>query len=158
MFSSISRFINYLYCSILVVIYCTKKWIKFFRSQIGLCFIFKLKVTPSYLLLVFIFFYQSLWFIVTHYHFLLLSHSLSLVVISCHSLYHSLSLVVIDCNTRCHSATRCHSLSFVVPLVFTRCQSMPLNLSFFYKRSCPTLHHATLTFQNLKVFTNINKK
>ena len=84
-------------------------------------------------------------------------HSLSLVVICCHSLYHllyhslpflvthchSLSFVVTGCTTRCHSlyrslyhslsfvVTRCHSLSLVVPLAVTRCT---IRLSF-YKRS-----------------------
>ena len=103
MFSSISRFINYLYCSILVVIYCTKKWIKFFRNQIGLCFIFKLKITPFYLLLVFIFFYH-------------IFYSLSRIIIFCYSVIRCHSLLLVA--TRC--TTRCHSLWLVVPLVGIR--------------------------------------
>ena len=140
MFSSISRFINYLYCSILVVIYCTKKWIKFFRNQIGLCFIFKLKITPFYLLLVFIFFYQSLWFIVTHYHFLLLSHSLSLVVISCHSLYHSLWLVVPLVGIRPLVVILFHSLYHSFSLDVNRCHSICLFFIKGHAQPCIMLH------------------
>ena len=76
-------------------------------------------------------------------------HSLSLVVIRCHSLYHSLSLVVIRCHSLYHSlsfvVTRCHSLSLVVPLVVTRCTT---RLSF-YKRS-------NLTSINIFLFTSFN--
>ena len=59
--------------------------------------------------------------------FVILYHSLPLIVSRCttrfHSLYHSLSFVV----------TRCLSLSLVVPLVVTRCLSIITRLSF-YKR------------------------
>ena len=63
-------------------------------------------------------------------------HSLSLVVIRCHSLYHSLSLVVIRCHSLYHSlsfvvtrcTTRCHSLSFVVTRCTTRCHSLSLDV------------------------------
>ena len=140
MFSSISRFINYLHCSILVVIYCTKNWIKFFRNQIGLCFIFKLKITPFYLLLVFIFFYQSLWFTVTHYHFLLLSHSLSLVVISCHSLYHSLWLVVPLVGIRPLVVILFHSLYHSFSLDVNRCHSICLFFIKGHAQPCIMLH------------------
>ena len=64
-------------------------------------------------------------------------HSLSLVVIRCHSLYHSLSLVVIRCHSLYHSlsfvVTRCHSLSLVVIRCTTRLS--------FYKRSLKSDSH-----------------
>ena len=43
---------------------------------------------------------------------------LSLVVTLCHSLYHSLSLVVIRCTTCCHL------FSLILPLVVTHCHLM----------------------------------
>ena len=54
-------------------------------------------------------------------------HSLSLVVVRCHSLYHLLPFVI----TRCHSLSFvvplfCHSLATVVPFVVTRCHSLLL--------------------------------
>ena len=49
-------------------------------------------------------------------------HSLSLIVIRCHSLYHSLSLVVPL------AVIRCHSLSFVVTRCTTRCHSLSLDV------------------------------
>ena len=58
----------------------------------------------------------------------------------CHSCYHSLSFVVIRCHslslvvplvvTRC--TTRCHSLSFVVPLVVIGCRSLSFRCHLFY--------------------------
>ena len=68
-------------------------------------------------------------------------HSLSLILIRCHSLYYSLSLVAIRCTTRCHSlslvVTRCHSLSLDVPLVcvfindrFPTCEPLSEKKSF----------------------------
>ena len=72
-------------------------------------------------------------------------HSLSLVVIRCHSLYHSLSLVVIRCHSLYHSlsfvVTCCHSLSLVVPLVVIRCHSLYHSLSLVVIR-CHSLYHS----------------
>ena len=94
-----------------------------------------------------------LWSVLCHFHSLYhCSHSLSLIVILCHSLSpfvtccttcchslslaavccHSLSFVVTGCTTRSHSlsfvvtccTTRCHSLSLVIPLVVNRCHSL----------------------------------
>ena len=90
--------------------------------------------TLFYLLsFVFIRFFHSLSFAVTHCHLLLIvvfrCHSLSLVVTCCTAHCRPLSLfvslVVIRCTTRCHSlyhwlsfiVTRCHSMSLDVPLV-----------------------------------------
>ena len=106
----------------IVVIYCIKNWIKFFKNQ-----------TVSFWNLKFLYFTCSHWF----------SFVVPLAVIRCHSLSllslvliccHSLSFVVTRCTTRCHLLyyslsfviTHCHSLS----LVATRCTS---RLSF-YKR------------------------
>ena len=47
-----------------------------------------------------------------------LFHLLSFTVTCCHSLYHSLSL---DVSLVSQDVIHCHSLSFVVPLVVTRC-------------------------------------
>ena len=116
----------------IAVIYFMKNWINFFRNQTGflkhkitllylLSFLFIRFITRCHLLsLIFIFCY-SLWFSVIR------CHSLSLVVICSYSLYHSLSLVVI----LCHSLSL---LSLVVPVVVTRCTTC---LSF-YKRSTDT--------------------
>ena len=82
-------------------------------------------------------------------------HSLSLVVICCHSLSfvvtrcHLLSLVVIPCHSLSFVVTRClllyHLLSLVAPLVVIRCHSLYHSSSLvvtrcitrlsFYKRS-----------------------
>ena len=64
-----------------------------------------------------------------------LYHSLSFVVIRCHSLSFVVPLVVLRCTTRCHLlyqslsfvVTRCHSLSLVVTRFTTRLS--------FYERS-----------------------
>ena len=92
------------------------------------------------------------------------SHSLSLIIIRCHSLSlvvplavtrcHSLSFVFICCHlwslvplvvTRCHSLSlfviRCHSLYHLLSLVAIRCHSLSLVVTrcttrlSFYKRS-----------------------
>ena len=64
-------------------------------------------------------------------------HSLSLIVIYCHSLYHSLSLVV-PLVIRWHSLY--HLLSLVVPLVVTR-YSLPL-LVLLVAIRCHSLYHS----------------
>ena len=103
---------------LIVVIHCIENWMKLFRNQIGLLFSLKHKITLFYLLS-FVFIYHSLS-----------CHSLSLIVIFCYSLSfvvtccHSLLFVVTCC------ATRCHSLSLVVPLVVIRCTSRCHSLSF----------------------------
>ena len=141
--SSISRFINYIYCWI----YCIKNRIKFFQE-------------PNW---PFVSFWnlKSLYFICSHsFSFIvplpvIRCHSFSLVSTRCHllllfvtrchslSLYlslvtvrcHSLSFVVTRCTTRCDTtcyllSARCHSFSLFVPLVLTGCHSMYLSSVF----------------------------
>ena len=103
-----SNFLIYkLLLSLLVVMYCIKNWIKFFRKQTAFLFHFEtwnnsilLALTRFYLL------YHSLSFVVTR------CHLLSLAVIRCLSLALSVPLVVISCN--CHCTTR-------FSLAVTRC-------------------------------------
>ena len=116
--SSISRFINYLYCWIYNSYILHKNWTRFFRNQIGLLFHFEIKIC-SY----------SFSFVVTLP--VISCHSLSLAITRCSSLsfvviryrpiYHSLSFVVTRCTTDCRSLS----------LVVIRCTT---GLSF-YKRS-----------------------
>ena len=123
--SSISLFINYLYCSIYkVVIYCRKRWIKFFRNELGFFFHFEI-LNHSHYFTCSHFFHllsQSFSFPITLCHLLSLlvihCYLLSLVVIRCHLLHHSLLLVVI----------RWHLLSFVAPLVVNYCHSLTLDV------------------------------
>ena len=75
-----------------IIIHHVKSWIKTFRNQTGLCFIFKLKITLFYLL--------------------------SSAVICCNSLYQSMSFVVTCCTTRCNSMYQL--FSHVVTLCTTR--------------------------------------
>ena len=89
-------------------------------------------------------------------------HSLSLVVIRCHSLYHSLSLVVIRCHSLYHSlsfvvtrcTTRCHSLSFVVTRCTTRCHSLYHSLSFVVTRCTTRCHSLSLDVLLVCLFIN----
>ena len=116
--SSISRFLNCLYCWIYnSYIYCIKTWIKFFRYQIGLLVHFETQNHTILLALICFIRYTSR------------CHSFLLIVICClsvsfvftrcttlcHSLYHWLSVVVTPYTTRFHSMY--HSLSLDVPLV-----------------------------------------
>ena len=128
----------------IVVIYCIKNRVKFFRNQTGFCFTVKLKITLFYSLsFVFICFTtpcHSLSLTVTCYHLLSFvvtcRHSSSFV---CHSIYHSLSFVVI----------RCHSLYHSLLLSDAQCTT---RLSF-YKWSFLTLSTADVT---LKICWNKN--
>ena len=81
-------------------------------------------------------------------------HSLSLVVIRCHSLYHSLSLVVI----RCHSLY--HSLSLVVPLVVICCHSLYYSLSLVVTRCTTRLPFYKRSFKSMEIyrFSETNNK
>ena len=120
--SSMSWFINYLYCWIVSSCILHKKLNKILQE-------------PDW---PFVSFWslKSLYFISSHS----LSFVLPLPVIGCHSLSlvitrcHSLSLVVIRCHSIYHSfvVTCCHALSLVVPLVViyctTRCYSLSFNL------------------------------
>ena len=66
-------------------------------------------------------------------------HSLPFVNARRHWLYYSLSLFITCCTTRCYSLSyvvRCrHSLSLVVPLVFTDCHSLSLVVPLALTRS-----------------------
>ena len=60
----------------------------------------------------------------------------------CQSLYHSLSFIVPLVNTRC--TTRCHSLSLVVPLVVTSCTTRCHSMSFVVTRCTTRCHSLSL--------------
>ena len=111
--SSISWFINYLYCWIYGSYILQIKLNKILQEPD--CFLLKLKITLFY----FLFFIFSRC--TTHYHSLSL---LRLVVIQCHLL----SLVVIRCTTCCHSLYQ--SLLFVVTRCSTRYHLLSLVVSF----------------------------
>ena len=118
--SSISRFINCLYCWIYISYTSHKNWKSYSGTRLALCFILRLKITV-YLLSCFHSVYHSVSIVVTRCHFLLF------VVTRCHSL----SFIVTLCTT-CFQ-----SLSFIVSLVVIRCHSMYHLLLFFVTR-CTT--------------------
>ena len=118
--SSISRFINCLYCWIYISYTSHKNWKSYSGTRLALCFILRLKITV-YLLSCFHSVYHSVSIVVTRCHFLLF------VVTRCHSL----SFIVTLCTTRFQS------LSFIVSLVVIRCHSMYHLLLFFVTR-CTT--------------------
>ena len=115
--SSISRFINCLYCWIYISYTSHKNWKSYSGTRLALCFILRLKITV-YLLSCFHSVYHSVSIVVTRCHFLLF------VVTRCHSL----SFIVTLCTT-CFQ-----SLSFIVSLVVIRCHSMYHLLLFFVTR------------------------
>ena len=132
--SSMSWFINYLYCWIVSSCILHKKLNKILQE-------------PDW---PFVSFWslKSLYFISSHSFSFVVPlpvigcHSLSLLITRCHSLSldlsfvrcHLLSCVVTRCTTRCHLlyhsllfvVTRCHSLSFSVPLIVIRYHSLSL--------------------------------
>ena len=118
--SSISRFINCLYCWIYISYTSHKNWKSYSGTRLALCFILRLKITV-YLLSCFHSVYHSVSIVVTRCPFLLF------VVTRCHSL----SFIVTLCTTRFQS------LSFIVSLVVIRCHSMYHLLLFFVTR-CTT--------------------
>ena len=103
-----------------LVIYCMKNWMKFFRNQIGLLFQFE---TYNY----------SISLALNC--FCLLYHSLLFAFTPCHLLALIVPLVVIRFTDRCNSflvvAIRWHSLYHSLSLVVTRCTS-PLVFSIFF--------------------------
>ena len=112
--SSISLFINYLYCSIYkVIIYCRKRWIKFFRNELGFFFHFE---------------------ILNHSHYFTCSHLFSFAVTVVFIPYHSLSFVITLSDSLLLVVTRGHSLSLVASL---RCCSL-----LFVGICCHSLHHS----------------
>ena len=118
--SSISRFINCLYCWIYISYTSHKNWKSYSGTRLALCFILRLKITV-YLLSCFHSVYHSVSIVVTRCHFLLF------VVTRCHSL----SFIVTLCTTRFQS------LSFIVSLVVIRCHSM--YHSSFYIQPLPVI-------------------
>ena len=148
--SSISLFINYLYYSIYkVIIYCRKRWIKFFRKELGFFFHFEilnhsLCFTCSHLFsfaitVVFIP-YHSLLFVIT------LSHSLLLVVTRGHSLLLVAPLVVAPCYLLAYVVTRCTTRCHLLSLVDTRCTS---RLSFYKRLLFHALNKASMKISYL---------
>ena len=128
--SSISQFVNYLYCWIYMNLYeknysRTRLAFGSFWNLKSLCFncshLFSFAVSLAVIS------FHSLYFVVTR------CHSLSLIVIHCDWL----SLVVIHCTTRCHSlslvATRCttccHLLYHWLSLAVTRWHLLPFDLT-----------------------------
>ena len=123
--SSISQFINNLYCWI----YCSYTLHILFHSES--------KITLFYLLsfdfILFQLLYHSLWFVMTRFitrcHLLPLvvtrCRSFSLAIICCHLLYDAWLLVAIRCTTGWHSFSliviRCLSLYHSLSIVITQC-------------------------------------
>ena len=136
--SSISRFINYLYCWMCSSYILHKKFNKLVQEPdwpfVSSWNLKSLSILFS--LICFYSFYHSLSFPVTHCDSLSLvvvrCHALSLAAIRCHWLYHSLSFAVY--HSLSFAVIRCHSLYQTLSTVVTRCAT---RLSF-YKRSPKT--------------------
>ena len=143
--SSISLFINYLYCSIYkVIIYCRKRWIKFFRNELRFFFHFEILNHSHYFTCSHLFSfavtvvfipYHSLSFVIT------LSDSLLLVVTRGHSLSLVASLVVARCYSLAFAVIRCTTRCQLLSLVDTRCTS---RLSFYKQSLFHTLNKASM--------------
>ena len=123
--SSISRFINYLYCWMCSSYILHKKFNKLVQEP-DWPFVssWNLKsLSILFFLICFHSFYHSLSFPVTHCHFY---HLLSFVVTRCHPLL----FVVTRCTTRCHSlyTTHCHLLSFAATRCIKLCQLLSLDV------------------------------
>ena len=107
--SSISKFINNLYCWIYGCHTLHEIWIKTFRNNIGLLLYFEIENRSV--------FTWSLLFSFVEPLVVICCHSLLFVVTRCHSMYYSLSFVVSLIVICCHSLY--NSLSLVIPLVVT---------------------------------------
>ena len=135
--------------SILLIIYCRKRWIKFFRKELGFFFHFEilnhsLCFTCSHLFsfaitVVFIP-YHSLSFVIT------LSHSLLFVVTRGHSLLLVAPLVVARCYLLAYVVTRCTTRCHLLSLVDTRCTS---RLSFYKRLLFHALNKASMKISYL---------
>ena len=145
--STISRFINYIYCWVYSSYILHKKLNKilqepdwsfvqfwnlkslYFTYSHSFSFFLWLAVIRCHSLSFFVTCSHSLSLVAIRYHSLSVAvigcHSLSFVVIRCttccDSLYHSLSLFFVRCTTRCHSFS----------LVIVRCHSLYHSLSLF---------------------------